>query len=221
VAEKQAGRLAELDTLAEEIRRGLGESSTPRAERSPLPSFLDARVTAMLLSFQNAQKEASGKIDGILAQAKDLPMHATYRFEAESLKFVIVPTRTMRARGSAGAGGNANAAIDDIRAQVSAVADEYGRRMAEIINEKESIRLEAAQALPSAKKEEVERALLTAIRIASQKENDRTFSEYRTAVFTPGLSPEQRRLLFDGVVERLDLPLPHGELQPTYRANSW
>ncbi len=38
--------------------------------------------------------------------------------------------------------------------------------------------------------------------------------EYALAVFEPGLSPEQRRLLFDLSLERLALPLPGGSLAP-------
>jgi len=39
--------------------------------------------------------------------------------------------------------------------------------------------------------------------------NDR---DYRNAMLQPGLSPEQRRLLFDGALQKLALPLPRGEL---------
>jgi hypothetical protein len=93
--------------------------------------------------------------------------------------------------------------------------------VAEIINERESIRQEIAQALSTGKADEIDRALVIAMRVASQRENENAFSEYRTAVFEPGLSPGQRRLLFDRVVERLDLPLPRGDLQPTLRADTW
>jgi hypothetical protein len=172
----------------------------------------------MVLRYRSAQREASAKVDAILAQAKDVPMQATYRFEGESLKFLVVPLRG--GRGSGGPGG-AVARVEAVRARISAVADEYGRQMAELLNEKESIRQEIATALSITKREEIDRALLTAMRIATQKEADSTFSEYRIAVFEPGLSPEQRRLLFDGVVERLDLPLPRGELQPVARAETW
>jgi hypothetical protein len=44
------------------------------------------------------------------------------------------------------------------------------------------------------------------------------YSHYRTAVLQPGLSPEQRRLLFAYAVASLAQPLPHGELFPTRAA---
>lgn len=41
------------------------------------------------------------------------------------------------------------------------------------------------------------------------------YYEYDIAVLEPGLSPEQRRLLFGGAIRRLELPLPGPEEQPT------
>jgi hypothetical protein len=40
------------------------------------------------------------------------------------------------------------------------------------------------------------------------------YRDYQTAVLMPGLSPEQRRLLFEAGVEKLSLPLPGGEIVP-------
>jgi hypothetical protein len=47
-----------------------------------------------------------------------------------------------------------------------------------------------------------------------QHELWRLYYEYRIAVFEPGLSPEQRRLLFANAIERLALPPPSGASQP-------
>jgi hypothetical protein len=38
------------------------------------------------------------------------------------------------------------------------------------------------------------------------------YRDYQSAVLLPGLSAEQRRLLFDAAVEKLALPLPTGEV---------
>jgi hypothetical protein len=145
-------------------------------------------------------------------------MHVTYRFEGETLKFLVVPMRMDRGGGAA---GSHLARVEAIRGQISTVADHYGHRMAEIINERESIRREIGETLGLAKAEEIDRALIVASRVANQKKNASAFAEYRTVVFEPGLSPGQRRLLFDRVVQQLDLPLPRGELQPTFRAQTW
>jgi hypothetical protein len=125
LAEKQAAQLGELETLAEEIRRGLSQLPPPRPERSPLPTGLDARVNELVASYQRAQSEAVTKIDAIIAGAKGLPMQASYRFEGESLKFIVVPTRGARGGGKS----SSLPRIEAVRAQISAVADEYGRRV--------------------------------------------------------------------------------------------
>lgn len=219
LAEKQATRLAELETLAEDIRRGLSQMPPPRAEKSPLPSILDARVSELVAAYQRAQADAVTRIETILAGVKNLPMQANYRFEGETLKFLVVPTRG--ARGGGGGKSEVLSRIEAVRAQISAVADEYGRRIAALLNERESIRLAIGETLGVAKTDEIDRALFAALRVANQKYAESSFSEYRIAVFEPGLSPEQRRLLFDGVVERLELPLPRGELQAGMRAETW
>jgi hypothetical protein len=41
------------------------------------------------------------------------------------------------------------------------------------------------------------------------------YREYDIATLEPGLSPEQRRLLFGGAIALLQLPLPGAEEQPT------
>ena len=221
IAEKQTARLGELETLAEQIRRGLTQVPPPRAERSPLPVQLDARVGALIAAYQKAQAEAATKIEAIILGAKDLPMQASYRFEGETLKFLVVPTRGARGGGRSGGASGALPKIEATRAAISAVADDYGRNIADMLNEREAIRTAIGESLNLTKADEIDRALLAAMRLANQKYADSTFSEYRTAVFEPGLSPEQRRLLFDGVVERLNLPLPRGDLQPGMRAETW
>ena len=132
---------------------------------------------------------------------------------------MVVPTRG--ARGGGRSGGNTLPRIEAVRAEVSGVVDDYGRRMADLINERESIRVAIGESLQLTKPDEIERALFAAMRLANQRYAESTFSEYRMAVFEPGFSPELRRLLFDGVVERLELPLPRGDLQPSQRAETW
>ena len=83
------------------------------------------------------------------------------------------------------------------------------------------MREEVGRTLNLARAERVDQALGTAMRVANARETQDVYREYRLALFQPGLSPEQRRLLFDRVVEKLELPLPRGELQPVMRATTW
>jgi len=56
---------------------------------------------------------------------------------------------------------------------------------------------------------------LTEFADATQKQEAwQQYGEYQVAVFQSGLSPEQRRLLFDVAIEKLALPLPGGEYLP-------
>jgi hypothetical protein len=48
----------------------------------------------------------------------------------------------------------------------------------------------------------------------SQQETWQRYRDYDTAVYEPGLSPEQRRLLYADALVQLDLPLPRGSKNP-------
>jgi hypothetical protein len=68
---------------------------------------------------------------------------------------------------------------------------------------------------------QIDEALDGVIRYNARQENAEGYRDYRAAVFEPGLSPEQRRLLLGGALRKLDLPLLGGELQPMRRPASW
>lgn len=226
LAEKQTAALNGLDSLAEEIRQGLAAAVEPTAitERTPLPPVLHHRVATLMADFTALQKDAGARVDAIMAGTRELPVQINYRFEGDGLKFVVVPSRG--GRGSRGAPPTAPspetlARINEIRTQFSAVAEDYGQRVAALINEREAIRIEIGRTLGQAKATAIDGALFKAMRVVTAKETEGQYRDYRLAVFQPGLSPGQRRLLFDDVMEQLQLPLPRGELQPVGRGNSW
>ncbi|MSU48053.1 MAG: hypothetical protein EXS37_03020 [Opitutus sp.] len=232
LAEKQTPTLGELDRLAEEIRLALTQVAEPAAiaERSPLPPVLHGRVTELMANYASVQKDAGAQVETVIAGARGLPMQATYRFDGDGLKFIVIPTRG--ARGGPPGGGPSGgpggvpsadvlARITEVRTQISAIAETYGKRVAELINEKDAIRKDVAQTMGTTKAQTLDNALYAAMRVATARETEGLYRDYRVAVFQPGLSPAQRQLLFDGVVERLNLPLPRGELQPISRGNSW
>ena len=225
LAEQQAGPFDELEQLAEEIRVGLTETKEPAAisEHSPLPPVLQARVMAMMLSFTTAQQEAANQVEEILADAKELPMQASFRFDGDGMRYVVIPTRASRGRAETvpAATTAALAAIEGVRQRIGAIADRYGRRVAEIINEKEAVRIAIGETLGRSQATAIDAALFAAIRVATARETMNLYRDYRIAVFQPGLSPRQRQLLFDAVMEQLNLPLPRGELQPIMRSSYW
>ncbi len=216
---KQSARLEQLEKLAEDVRRALptGASARPAAPptRSPLPAALQERLALLLATYAEAQKAAVEKIDAILAAAAGLPLQSSIRFDADGLKFVVVPTRM------AGRQPEVLRRIEGVRAEISAVAEDYGRKLAELLNERTAIREEAGRQLGVADATKLEATMMTAVRSSVEQQSLASYDEYRLAVFEPGLSPAQRRILFDRVMEQFDLPLPRGELQPVRRGNSW
>ena len=53
-------------------------------------------------------------------------------------------------------------------------------------------------------------------RLVREQKRVAAMYEYDIACLESGLSPEQRRLLFSGAIERMELPLPRAEQQPTW-----
>jgi len=218
--DKQAARLAELESLAEAIRRGLAESPPPSSaaagEPSPLPPVLTARVTTVLRGRIALQNDATAAIEEIHRRVRTagIPVQLSYSFDPEGLKFSVAERR-----------GHLSAdilrEIERIRGEMAAVSADYGRRLAELMNETESIRQDIGASTGRTQASAIEATLAATVRFVALRESDEAYREYRSAVFEPGLSPEQRRLLFGLALEKLDLPRPRGEPQPTTRAPSW
>ncbi len=221
LAEQQAAGFATLESLAEEIRRGLADLPPEEKpeEFSPLPPILAYRVANVMRDRALAVRDATAKADAILARRydNDVRIRGAYRFDDNGMRVIVLPARDPATAPPAGEAE----ILAKVHAELTRVADAYGRRLAELVNEQETIRSEGAELLKDPKKERVDQALIVASRIAIRKENDDAYRDYRIATLEPGLSPEQRRLLFDRAVEKLDLPLPRGEIQVSKRSNRW
>ena len=144
-----------------------------------------------------------------------VPAGVNYRFDDTGLKFVVVPFA--RGAGSPDSG----AEIEALRNDLTAIADDYGRGLADLVNRYDDFRAEVAQLIGKTDPKAVDAAIAAITRIVTQRALEAGYAEYRVAVFQPGLSPEQRRMLFGAAVEGLHLPLPRGEMQPQRRANAW
>lgn len=214
LAEKQAPAFDELEKIAEEVRRGLSVQATAATtDRSPLPPALVSRLMGLQQQRLANQREAATKAQALLARVRREPLRVNYRFDDDGLKFSVIPYQ----RGGVSLADKRT--VEKITADFAALAEEYGKRLAALVNERDAIREEAGTVLGTKSLATIDNALNTAARLALAQESADAYAEYRTAVFEPGLSVEQRRLLLDGALQRLDLPLPRGELQPTRRAN--
>ena len=221
LAERQAPALAQLDTLADEIRDGLDQlpSLSPKAPRSPLTPMLTQQTMAIVEARTALQKATREKIDAITAEVPpDYPVAFATTIDAQGVKVRLVPRPgTGRRRPSPD-----DPLLAKITTRINDVGEEHRQRMEEFNRLIEELRGDVGRVLGrSATPKQIDEALDGVIRYNAQRENADGYRDYRTAVFEPGLSPEQRRLLLGGALRKLDLPLLGGELQPTRRPPSW
>jgi len=221
LAEKQAPEFAAIEALSEEIRRGLADMPQPPPpdNLSPLPPMMAHRVANVLRDRALAERDATIKADAIISRRYDneVRVRAGYRFDEAGMRVSVEGQRN--ARGIVPP--NEEEIVAKVQAELAAVADDYGNRLVELLNEQENIRREAAELLGDTRRERVDAALYTTSRIAIRRESEDAYRDYRIAVLEPGLSSEQRRMLFDRAVERLNLPLPRGEIQVAARFARW
>lgn len=188
LAGRQAPRIAALEARAEEIRRALkGIIRDPlRGPDLPsLPPALEERIAAYRREKLGLQKELLAKV--------------------ESASGPRVPA------GDAGR-------QDRAREAIAAFTQQNAARYAALEKTRAALRDELAHSAPApagdGNRSSSDRLLKNFADALQQLETWRLYRDYQAAVFEPGLSPEQRRLLFDGAIEKLALPLPGGERQP-------
>ena len=188
LAAQQAPRFQQLERLAEEIRDGL-QPLVPDPLRVPrlpaLPPGLEERIAAYRRAKLELQK-------ALLA-------------------------RVQEAAGRAPAGDSA-AQQARVQQTIDAFTRDHAARYAALDAAKESIRrdlagLKGAGAAGGGDDRSADRLLRNFTDSFQQYELWRLYYEYRIAVFEPGLSPEQRRLLLGVALERL-APPPPGPLLP-------
>ena len=211
LAESQAPRIAALEILAEDIRQALalqpewpGPPSLP-----PLPPDLAARITSYLKEKATLRRLLQYKLREF---GKGLA--------PDRIRFPQIPPdigsdlHTNEVNPPPASEDRRKAMRDTLAAFSQATAE----RFTTLEKEKEAIRSELARfasADPKAVGGKSADTLLTEFVEAVQKQETwQRYGEYQVAVFQPGLSPEQRRLLFDVAIEKLALPLPGGEYMP-------
>jgi len=209
LAAEQAPRIAALEEMAEEIRRGL--AALPNPSGPPPPPALPAELTERISAYRKHKVELLRTLRALLAA----PTPSLGPGQAP-------PPQTRPDDLAAGAqawlhDGASTTEVQPSSLQVS-VAD-FDRLQGELIgalNREEAGIRESLGAYVSAANGPPDRKsindLLKDFETARQQQEiwDK-FQDYRTAALMPGLSPGQRRVLFDAGVERLDLPLPDGE----------
>lgn len=216
----QCARLGELETLAEGIRQDLARlpQASPRAAASPLPPVLTHRVAEVLRTRAALQAAAEAQIERLNRplQSPDASVTLSYAFTARGLVFDLAPARKNRTDPPRESARETERKIEALAAELKPVAEAFNRDFALTSAELNAIREASVEAgLATAQTSD---ALLSAtLRHVFAQQHAESYRDYRTAVFEPGLSPEQRRLLFGSALRDLNLSLPPGESQPTAR----
>jgi hypothetical protein len=211
LAESQADRFATLDALAEEIRVEFARLPNPPGPPTP-PAFspaLSARITAYHTEKNTIQKTLQNRLDdvrkahgknafSIVKKENPNPDSPTFRVEVPS-------------------SDKADAIMDAARKAIDSFNKEHASRLIALGKERDAIRVEVARfaADPQASAgKSVETLLNDFYANLQQGERWQHYRYYQIAMLQPGLSPAQRRLLFETALERLNLPLPAGEYPP-------
>ena len=220
LAARQAPALDEVERMADEIRAGLAElpAMGPRENRSPLPPELTQRTMEVVEARSALQKSTRAQVDALTAELPpDYPATIATAIDSTGVKIRLIPRPGSRRRLAQN-----DPLIVRLAGRISELSEEHRLRNDELTRSVEALRGEVARVLgPGAPPKAVDDAINGVIRYNVQRENEDGYRDYRRAVFEPGLSPEQRRLLLGGAVRKLDVPLPSGELQPTRRPDTW
>jgi hypothetical protein len=208
LAETQATAFTALDVLADDIRTDLA-ALPKQAGPATAPAFppeLAARISAYHKEKLEMQKVFQAKLEEIrqryapesagLRQKTTDDGKPTYQLEDTADQ---VPEESMQ----------------QIRTAIASLNKQNASHFADLNKEKELIRSEVARFAAAHRDTDGERSVQSLIRAFLDAKHDaeawQPYEVYRTAVYQPGLSSEQRRLLFEVAMEKLALPLPDGE----------
>ncbi len=202
LASSQAPEFATIEQLAEEIRIGLAPFPNPaRPAALPLPAPLMKRVSAYMAQKSAWQKTMMEKLNTLRTEFPDDRVEFSRLDGAPSIQ--IVANR----RNKAALASKRDAAIVELATFNASQRKGYDA----LAREKEQLTTEilsiASNLAGRQSARTVDQQLAVFDHALRQQENWLRYADYETAVLQPGLSPEQRRLLFGAALEKLDLPL--------------
>lgn len=202
LAVKQAPDFAAVEQLAEEIRVGLSAFPNPaRPAALPVPPALMKRIAAYIGEKAAWQKTMLEKQTALRAQFPDDRVEFT-RAEGRPTLQIVANRRSKPELKTKREAAQAELAVFNATQRKSYDA---------LVKEKELVNAEILQIAGTlasrASVKSIDQLLLEFGHSLGQQENWLRYADYETAVLQPGLSPEQRRLLFGAALEKLDLPL--------------
>jgi hypothetical protein len=207
LADRQEPRIAALESLAEEIRRGLamipGYAQPPSLPRVP-PAVI-AGMLDLVHAKRAAQKSAVVLVREIKSVISVSRVDATRGPEGRAKLSVMVNPQD-----------RTEAKLKPVREMVTRYNAENATRIAAMEQEKTAMQEELTEFVRARDRDgdnvdtakAVKDLMDDAYGSIERREEWALYRDYRAAVLEPGLSPEQRRLLYSAGLEALELPLP-------------
>ena len=208
LAAAQAARIAAVEETAEQIRREL--AALPSQQGPPTAPALPADLVARISVYRAHKLQLLHTLRAML----DTPPHSAGAAPAQ------------RAANTAEGGGGTSpwtrdgtSATEVQPTTLKVSVEEFDRKQNALLSalnkEQAGIREAITEYVRSTDQPAYHKSmndLLRDFEDARQKQEIwENYRDYQTAALMPGLSPEQRRLLFDAAVQQLALPLPSGE----------
>jgi hypothetical protein len=202
LAEQQAGRLAALEQLAEQIREGLAPLPNPASPPAlPLPQELSIRIATYLAQKSEWQRVMQVRLEELRGEFPE--DRVEYVRAGMGLSIQIVGNR----RSSPETNARRTSAVTALAAFNSVQNDRY----LALTRDKEVLRMDVLKAVTGASNgpgnKSIDQLLRQYAYAFGQQERWERYREYEIATLQPGLSAAQRRLLFGAAMEKLDLPL--------------
>lgn len=211
LSQQQQIRIAALENLAEEIRRGLANLPNPPHPPEPpdLPPALADRITAFLHDKLTVQKDLAL----LLADARRT-------LEIQRIGYTKTPQGKYLLNLSIRPSEHSAEKLKMLQDNFAAFNRTAGARSAALEKDLAIIRRDVASLLSSshapAGDKAIDRFLSECADTIEARQDWDLYRDYRIAVLEPGLSPPQRRLLYDAALVDLGLPLPgleHGPVE--------
>jgi hypothetical protein len=208
LAEAEAPSFAALDAMAEGIRRELAKLPDPSGP--PAAPALPGDLTARISAYRTHKIELLRLLRGMLGDSVHSGETTQARRDAKAADPIASATEWMH-------DGTTSTGVQPSDLKVSAAEFErvQSTRLAELNRERAGIRESLSEYVRANDRPTDTKSvddLLKDFEDARQRQElwDK-YRDYQAAALMPGLSPEQRCILYDAAVEELALPLPAGE----------
>ncbi len=208
LAVMQAPRIVRVETLAEEIRLELAAIPSPRG--SPAAVALPPELAARISDYRKHKLELLRTLRALLVSPTR---------QGEATRNPQTKEQTDTSNGTLAWLHDSSTRTEIQSSNLRVTVAEFDHRQNELISalnmEEAGIRVSLAAFVRSAGGPTDSKSVNDLLRdfegARQRQEISDRYRDYQAAVLLPGLSPGQRRLLFDAAIEQLALPLPGGE----------